>query len=107
MKDKKIKGERMQEQKFYVLKCKIEISYATLVEMMWKIYSITQEENLINAIQEIKDFRGNKNMNSIVSDAYFIEKLILLEASGDIHPPLNIGEFYKDVIEIKKKEVQQ
>jgi hypothetical protein len=46
-------------------------------------------------------------MNNVVSDAYFIEKLILLEASGDIHPPLNIGDFYKDVIEIKKKEVQQ
>ena len=92
----------MQKQKFYVLKCKIEISYATLVEIMWKIYSITQEENLINAIQEIKDFRANKNMNNVVSDAYFIEKLILLEASGDIHPPLNIGDLYKEVIEVKK-----
>jgi len=92
----------MQEQKFYVLKYKVEISYSTIVEMMWRIYVTTQEENLINAIQEIKDLRGNKNMNNIISDAYFIEKLILLEASGDIHPPLNIGDLYKEVIEVKK-----
>jgi hypothetical protein len=95
----------VKDQKFCVLKYKIEISYNTLIEMMWKIYLITQEENLVNAIQEIKDLRSNKDMNNILSDAYFLEKLILLEASGDIHPPLNIGEFYEDVIETKKKEV--
>ena len=93
----------MQEQKFYILRYKVEISYSTLIEMMLRIYSATQEENLVNAIQEIKDFRANKDINNIVSDAFFLEKLILLEASGDIHPPLNIGELYKNVIEIKEK----
>jgi hypothetical protein len=104
MKDKKTnKGGQVQEQKFYILRYKVEISYSTLIEMMLRIYSATQEENLVNAIQEIKDFRANKDINNIVSDAFFLEKLILLEASGDIHPPLNIGELYKNVIEIKKK----
>jgi len=92
----------MKDQKFYVLKYKIEISYNTLIEMMWEIYLITQEENLVNAIQEIKDLRSNKDMNNILTNTYFLEKLILLEASGDIHPPINVGEFYENVIRMKK-----
>ena len=83
--------------KVKVLTLRMEMDFDVVLAMMRKIYQTTKEEELVNAIQSVKDlYYGNHNL---LSDALFLEKLIIFEASGQVIPPINLGEAYTHVVE--------
>jgi len=83
--------------KIKVLTLRMEMDFDLVVAMMRKIYQTTKEEELVNAIQSIKDLYYNDC--NLLSDALFLEKLIFFEASGQVIPPINLGDAYMHVIE--------
>jgi len=87
--------ERLMNLKVYVLPYKITIPLKDVIKSLAKIYNLTKEESLINAIQEVKDFsKLNVQYSFAKKDAHFVEKLLLLDASGDVRPSINFGEVY-------------
>jgi hypothetical protein len=83
--------------KIKVLTLRMEMDFEVVLAMMRRIYQATKEEELVNAIQSVKDlYYGNYNL---LSDALFLEKLIVFEASGQVIPPINLGDAYTRVVE--------
>jgi hypothetical protein len=83
--------------KVKVLTLRMEMDFELVVSMMRRIYQATKEEELVNAIQNIKDLYYNDC--NLLSDALFLEKLIIFEASGQVIPPINLGDAYMRVVE--------
>ena len=83
--------------KVKVLTLKMEMDFDVVLAMMKKVYNATKEEDLVNAIQSVKDLYYNDH--NLLSDALFLEKLIIFEASGQVIPPIDLGDAYKNVIE--------
>ena len=83
--------------KVKVLTLRMEMDFEVVLAMMRRIYQATQEEELVNAIQSVKDLYYNDC--NLLSDALFLEKLIIFEASGQVIPPINLGEAYMRVVE--------
>jgi len=83
--------------KVKILTLRMEMDFEVVIGMMRKVYQATKEEDLVNAIQSVKDlYYGN---HDLLSDTLFLEKLIIFEASGQVIPPINLGEAYTHVIE--------
>ena len=83
--------------KVKVLTLRMEMDFELVVSMMRRIYQATKEEELVNAIQSVKDLYYNDC--NLLSDALFLEKLIIFEASGQVIPPINLGDAYMRVVE--------
>ena len=83
--------------KVKVLTLRMEMDFDLVVTMMRRIYQTTKEEELVNAIQSAKDLYYDNQ--GLLSDALFLEKLIIFEASGQVIPPINLGEAYTHVVE--------
>jgi len=83
--------------KVKVLTLRMEMDFELVIAMMRRIYQATKEEELVNAIQNIKDLYYNDC--NLLSDALFLEKLIIFEASGQVIPPINLGDAYMRVVE--------
>jgi len=83
--------------KVKVLTLRMEMDFDVVLAMMRKLYQITKEEELVNAIQSVKDLYYSDC--NLLSDAVFLEKLIIFEASGQVIPPINLGEAYTRVVE--------
>ena len=83
--------------KVKVLTLRMEMDFELVVSMMRRIYQATKEEELVNAIQSVKDLCYNDC--NLLSDALFLEKLIIFEASGQVIPPINLGDAYMRVVE--------
>jgi len=83
--------------KVKVLTLRMEMDFEVVLAMMRRIYQATKEEELVNAIQSVKDLYYNDC--NLLSDALFLEKLIIFEASGQVIPPINLGEAYMRVVE--------
>jgi hypothetical protein len=83
--------------KVKVLTLRMEMDFDLVVSMMRRIYHTTKEEELVNAIQSVKDLHYNDC--NLLSDALFLEKLIIFEASGQVIPPINLGDAYLRVVE--------
>ena len=83
--------------KVKVLTLRMEMDFEVVLTMMRKVYQATKEEELVNAIQSVKDLFYDDA--SLLSDALFLEKLIIFEASGQVIPPIDLGEAYKNVVE--------
>jgi hypothetical protein len=83
--------------KVKVLILRMEMDFEVVLAMMRRIYQATKEEELVNAIQSVKDlYYGD---HDLLSDALFLEKLIIFEASGQVIPPINLGDAYMRVVE--------
>ena len=83
--------------KVKVLTLRMEMDFEVVLAMMRRIYQATKEEELVNAIQSVKDLYYNDC--NLLSDALFLEKLIIFEASGQVIPPINLGDAYMRVVE--------
>jgi hypothetical protein len=83
--------------KVKVLTLRMEMDFEVVIAMMRKLYQATKEEELVNAIQSVKDLYYNDC--NLLSDALFLEKLIIFEASGQVIPPINLGDAYMRVVE--------
>jgi len=83
--------------KVKVLTLRMEMDFDVVIGMMRKLYQATKEEDLVNAIQSVKDLCYNDS--NLLSDALFLEKLIIFEASGQVIPPINLGDAYTHAIE--------
>jgi len=83
--------------KVKVITLRMEMDFELVLAMMNKLYQATKEEDLVNAIQSVKDLYYNDS--NLLSDAVFLEKLIIFEASGQVIPPIDLGEAYRNVIE--------
>jgi len=83
--------------KVKVLTLRMEMDFEVVIDMMRKLYKATQEEELVNAIQNVKDLHYFNH--DLLSDALFLEKLIIFEASGQVIPPINLGDAYTRVVE--------
>jgi len=83
--------------KVKVLTLRMEMEFDVVIGMMRKLYQATKEEDLVNAIQSAKDLYYDNS--DLLSDALFLEKLIIFEASGQVIPPINLGEAYTHVVE--------
>ena len=83
--------------KVKVLTLRMEMEFDVVINMMRKLYQTTREEDLVNAIQSVKDLYYDNS--DLLSDALFLEKLIIFEASGQVIPPINLGEAYTHVVE--------
>jgi len=83
--------------KVKVLTLRMEMDFDVVISMMRKLYQTTKEDDLVNAIQSVKDLYYNDC--NLLSDALFLEKLIIFEASGQVIPPINLGDAYMHVIE--------
>jgi len=87
----------VNKNKVKVLTLRIEMDFDVVINMMRKLYQTTKEEELVNAIQSVKDLYYNDC--NLLSDALFLEKLIIFEASVQVIPPINLGEAYNRVVE--------
>jgi len=83
--------------KVKILALKTEMDFETIVDMMKRIYQVTKEEDLLHAIQSVKDLHYHDS--SLLNDAMFLGKLIIFEASGQVISPINLGDIYISVIE--------
>ena len=83
--------------KIKVITLRMEMDFDVVINMMRKVYQTTKEEELVNAIQSVKDLYYNDH--NLLSDALFLEKLIIFEASGQVIPPIDLGEAYRNVVE--------
>jgi len=83
--------------KIKVLTLRMEMDFDVVISMMRKLYQVTKEEELVNAIQSVKDLYYNDS--GLLSDALFLEKLIIFEASGQVIPPINLGDAYAHEVE--------
>ena len=83
--------------KVKVITLRMEMDFEVVIGMMRKIYQATKEEELVNALQSVKDLYYDDC--NLLSDALFLEKLIIFEASGQVIPPINLGEAYTHVVE--------
>ena len=73
------------------------MDFEVVIGMMRRIYQTTKEEELVNAIQSVKDLYYDNS--DLLSDALFLEKLIIFDASGQVIPPINLGDAYIHVVE--------
>ena len=74
----------------------VKVSLEAVKESMKNIYRITKKKDLNLALMNARDFyRGDEDLQKEVG---FISKLIQLEASGYLEPPINISKMYQEVI---------
>jgi len=74
----------------------VKVSLEAVKESMKNIYRITKKKDLNLALMNARDFyRGDEDLQREVG---FISKLIQLEASGYLEPPINISKMYQEVI---------
>jgi len=83
--------------KVKVITLRMEMDFEVVIGMMRRIYQTTKEEELVNAIQSVKDLYYDNS--DLLSDALFLEKLIIFDASGQVIPPINLGDAYIHVVE--------
>lgn len=74
----------------------IKLNVNAIKESMKNIYKVTKKKDLNLALMNVRDFY--RDDERLQEEAGFISKLIQLEASGYIEPPLNIGRVYQEVV---------
>lgn len=74
----------------------IKLRVEAIKESMKNLYRVTRKKDLNLALMNVRDFY--KDDKRLQEEAYFISKLIQLEASGYVEPPLNLGRMYREVV---------
>lgn len=74
----------------------IKLHIEGITSAMKRIYAASGKKDLGLALMKVKDFF--KNDAKLMEDAGFLAKLIQLEASGYIEPPINLGRLYSEVV---------
>lgn len=75
---------------------KYEIELKHVVKMLARLYISTSERNLKSALSYVFVSLKEKN-DELFADAGFVKKLLLLEGSGYVRPPVNLGTLYAKV----------
>ena len=74
----------------------VKLSLEAIKESMKNIYKITKKKDINLALINARDFyRRDEDLQKEVG---FISKLIQLEASGYLEPPINVSKLYQEVV---------
>lgn len=72
------------------------VDFNVVKNILRDLYERTEEMYIDMAIMTAKShFKSDK---AFIENVYFISKLLQLEASGKVKPPINFGTVYKDIV---------
>lgn len=74
----------------------VKLNVNAIQESMKKIFQATKKKDLNLALMNVRDFY--KDNKVLQEEAGFISKLLQLEASGYVEPPLNLGRMYQEIV---------
>lgn len=74
----------------------IKLNLDAIKQSLRNIYETTKKKDLNLALMNVRDFY--RDDERLQEEAGFISKLIQLEASGYIEPPINIGRVYREIV---------
>lgn len=69
------------------------------------LYEKTRSNELMDALMKAHSY--GKLDQALMKEAGFMGKLLQLEASGYLYPPLNLSEFYKKVVQEHRQKISQ
>lgn len=73
------------------------VDFDVVKNILTELYQKTEEIYIDMAIMTAKShFKSDKKF---IENVYFISKLLQLEASGKVRPPINFGTLYKNIVE--------
>ena len=87
----------------------LKLDMNAIREIFENFYKKTKAKELGIALMNIRDFY--RHDEGLMKDAFFVIKLLQLEASGYVEPPVNFAQFYQNVVvnlirKEKKMEVE-
>jgi len=80
----------------------IKLDMKVVEKSLRKIYLLSKSEDLGTALLRVRDY--HRDDSEAFEEAGFVAKLLQLEASGYIDPPVSFTELYNRIVEELKEE---
>ena len=74
----------------------VKVDINAIKEIFENFYRKTKAKELGVALMNARDFY--RHDDGVMKDVFFVMKLLQLEASGYVEPPINFAQFYQNVV---------